>query len=254
MRRRASPAGWPAPRAGSLKATGHPLPSSTPGYRFDAHLEGRWEETPSARPHHNPGQAALHHALTLARTVTGAYQLTDVHAAQAHLDTALGTSHDLTDTPVRLLWADIRLTVSEPDRAAVAALQRRQHDEALHAQAQRQRLQAARELHEQLVTTPTLALAYWLTQHPDSTQDSIHNLEELTRQITAYAPDNAWVQVAQVLQSFVHDLAADQRENLVRSLAQIVLRYDQPGLAQQLQHTAAGLAASNGQGPAPRAP
>ncbi|WP_425842334.1 hypothetical protein [Streptomyces fractus] len=254
MRRRANPAGWPTPRTGPLTPTGHPLPSSTPGYRFDARLEGRWEETPSARPHHNPGQAALHHVLTLARPVTGAYPLTDVLAAQAHLNTVLGTAHDLADTPVRLLWADVRLTVSEPDRAAATALQRRQYDEALHAQAQRQRLQAARELHEQLVTTPTLAVAYWLTQHPDSAKDSIHTLEELTRQITAYAPDNAWVQVAHVLQSFVHDLAADQRENLVRSLAQIVLRYDQPDLAQQLQHTAAGLASTNGQRPAPRAP
>jgi hypothetical protein len=190
--------------------------------------------------------------LTRARTVTGAYALTDVHAAQAHLNAVLGTPHDLTDTPVRILWADVRLTVTDQDRAAATALQRRLHDEALHEQARRQRLQAARELHEQLVTTPTLALAYWLTQHPDSAKDSIHALEELTRQITAYAPDNAWVQVAQVLQTFVHDLTTDQRENLVRSLAQIVLRYDQTGLAQQLQYTADSLAAANGWGPAPR--
>ncbi len=254
MRRRANPAGWPTPRTGSFNPTRHPLPSNTPGYSFDAHFEGRWEETPSARPHHNPGQAALHHTLTIARTVTCAYALTDGHAAQAHLNTVLGTALDLKDIPVRILWADIRLTATDQDRASASALQRRQHDEALHAQAQRQRLQAAQDLHEQLVSTPTLALAYWLTHHPDSTRESIHTLEELTCRITAYAPDNAWVQIAQVLQSFVHDLTADQRENLVRSLAQIVLRYDQPDLAQQLQRTAAGLAATNGQGPSPRAP
>ncbi|MZD08289.1 hypothetical protein GTW43_24875 [Streptomyces sp. SID5785] len=251
MRRRIDPTGWPDPRSGHLESTGRSLPSDIPGYRFNAEVQGRWEETPSARPHNNPAEAALHYTLATARAITCRYALNDVHAAQAHLNSVLGTVCDLKDLPVRVLWANIRLTTTDQDRAAVSALQQRLHSEALHEQIQRQRLQAARDLHEQLVTTPTLALAYWLTQRPDATKDTLESLEELTRQITAHAADNAWVQVSHLLQTFVSDLAADQRANLVRSLAQIVLRYDQPQLAEQLQNIAIDLASASGLGKGP---
>ncbi|MFI5805302.1 hypothetical protein [Streptomyces sp. NPDC051561] len=253
MRRRTDPTGWPDRRSGRLEGTGGSLPSETPGYRFDAEIQGCWEETPSAQRHNNPGEAALHYVLTTARAITCRYALIDVHAAQAHLSSVLGSASDLEGVPLRVLWADIRLTAADQDRVAVSALQQRRHDEALHEQAQRQRLQAARDLHEQLVTTPTLALAYWLTQRPDTTTGTLESLEELTRQITAHAADNAWVQVSHLLQAFVSDLAVDQRVDLVRSLAQIVLRYDQPHLAEQLQNIAAGLPSASGQGTVPRA-
>lgn len=63
-------------------------------------------------------------------------------------------------------------------------------------------------------------------------------LSQLTREITAYAPHTAWVQVAHLLQTFVQDLDTPARMNLVDSLAQIFTRYDQPQLADQLGSTA----------------
>lgn len=57
--------------------------------------------------------------------------------------------------------------------------------------------------------------------------------------VTAYAPDTVWVKVAHLLQTFVQELSAPARRNLVDSLAQIFTRYDQLHLAEQLRSIAA---------------
>ncbi|MFG2651205.1 hypothetical protein [Streptomyces sp. NPDC048436] len=250
MRRNRDRPGWPSPRTGQLTETGCLLPSSATGYSFSAELTGRWEETPSARPHHDPRAAATHHALTAARTVARLYPLTESQAAQAHINTRLGVGADLQDAAVRLLWAKVQLTVTDQDHAAAAALQRRMHDQAMNDQAHRQQQQRVEELHQALSATPTLALAYWLTHHPESSdRDTINALEQLVRKIASYAPDNAWVNVAHLLQTFVEQLNEAQRVNLVEALAQIVTRYDQPNLAGQLRTIATKLSAANGHAP-----
>ncbi|WP_405542465.1 hypothetical protein OG478_12370 [Streptomyces phaeochromogenes] len=252
MRRNRDRVGWPAPRAGQLtdSDTRYALPSNAPGYNFHAQLTGRWEETPAARQHHDPRAAAAHHALERARAVTGLYPLTEHHTAQAHINSQLGTSHDLADAPVRLLWARVQLTVDSADIEAVVCLQRRRHDEALNEQANRQRQHQAEELHRSLSTTPTLALAYWLIHQPQATdRNTIEALSQLTREITAYAPHTAWVQVAHLLQTFVQDLDMPARMNLVDSLAQIFTRYDQPQRANQLRSIATQMQSANGNSP-----
>ncbi|SES49780.1 hypothetical protein SAMN04487983_10913 [Streptomyces sp. yr375] len=249
MRRNRDRTGWPAPRAGQLTDTDNPyaLPSDASGYHFHAHLTGRWEETPAARHHQDPRAAATHHALETARAVSGLYPLTEHQAAQAHINSRLGTSHDLVDAPVRLLWARVQLTVESSDVEAVVCLQRRMHDNALTEQTNRQRQYQAEELHRALSTTPTLALAYWLIHQPQAAdQNTIEALSQLTREITTYAPHTAWVQVAHLLQTFVQDLDTPARTNLVESLAQIFTRYDQPQLADHLRSIATQVQSANG--------
>ncbi|MCW8382743.1 hypothetical protein [Streptomyces justiciae] len=249
MRRNRDRTGWPAPRAGQLTDNDnpYPLPSNAPGYHFHAHLTGRWEETPAARHHHDPRAAATHHALETARAVSGLYPLTEHQAAQAHINSRLGASHDLADAPVRLLWARVQLTAESSDIEAVVCLQRRTHDNALTEQTNRQRQYQAEELHRALSTTPTLALAYWLIQQPQAAdQDTIEALGQMTREITTYAPHTAWVQVAHLLQTFVQDLDMPARVNLVDSLAQIFTRYDQPELADRLHALGLQIQSANG--------
>ncbi|MBT2417378.1 hypothetical protein J7F01_20910 [Streptomyces sp. ISL-22] len=252
MRRNRDRAGWPAPRDGKLtdNDTMYALPSNAPGYNFHAHLTGRWEETPAARQHHDPRAAAAHHALETARAVTRLYPLTEHQAAQAHINSRLGTSHDLVDAPVRLLWARLQLTADTTDVEAVVCLQRRIHDEALNEQFNRQRQHQAEELHRTLSTTPTLALAYWLIHQPQAADpNTIEALSQLTREITSYAPHTVWVQVAHLLQTFVQDLDTPARMNLVDSLAQIFTRYDQPELADHLSSIATQMQSVNGHSP-----
>ncbi|WP_157877410.1 hypothetical protein [Streptomyces odonnellii] len=249
MRRNRDRAGWPAPRAGQLTNNNitYALPSNAPGYVFQAHLTGRWEETPAARQHHDPHAAATHHALETARTVSGLYPLTEHQAAQTHINSRLGISHDLDDAPVRLLWAQVHLTVATSDSDAVVCLQRRMHDEALNEHANRQRQHQAEELHRALSTTPTMALAYWLIRQPEAADgNTIDALSQLTREITAYAPHTAWVQAAHLLQTFVQGLPTPARVNLVDSLAQIFTRYDQPELADRLRALAPQIQSANG--------
>ncbi|WP_405773650.1 hypothetical protein [Streptomyces sp. NBC_00859] len=235
MHRNRDRAGWPAPRTGQLTITGLALPSNVPAHSFQADLAGRWEEIPAPRPHHDPRAAAAHHAVATARAVASQYPLTELHAAQVHLNSRLGAESDLADAPVRLLWATVHLTATDHDLAAVTALHRRMQDEALNEQVHRQRQQRAEELHQALATTPTLALTYWLTHHPDTSDDTLKAVDRLSREITAHAPQNAWVQIARLLQTFVAELTTKQRLNLAESLTHIVIRYDQPHLAEQLR-------------------
>ncbi|MFB6674448.1 hypothetical protein ACFCWG_18985 [Streptomyces sp. NPDC056390] len=238
--------GWPAPRAGQLTGS-HLLPSNTPGHRFHAELSGQWREIPAARLHHDPRAAATHHALETARSTATRYPLGEHQAAQAHINSRLGAGADLDDIPVRLLWARVELTVTAEDLAAATALERRLHEEALNKQSRRRRQQEAEELHQALAATPTLTLAYWLTHHPEATgSDTIAAVTRLAQQITDHAPDNAWVQTARLLQTFVERLDTDQRANLVESLAQIVTRYDQPRLADDLRAITTRTAFLNG--------
>lgn len=252
MRRNRNRAGWPALRAGQLTdtETGYVLPSNAPGYSFHADLTGRWEETPAAQHHHNPREAAAHHALETACAVAHLYPLTEHQAAQVHINSRLGIPCDLNGAPVRLLWAQVQLTVAAQDLEAVACLQRRLHDEALNEQVSRQRQHRAEELHQALSTTPTLALAYWLTHHSGTAdQNTVEALGHLAREIAAYAPDTAWVKVAHLLQTFVEKLNAPERANLVASLAQIFTRYDQPQLADQLCSVAKQMNSTNSHSP-----
>ncbi|GHJ39463.1 hypothetical protein [Streptomyces sp. TS71-3] len=236
MRRSRSRSGWPAPRAGQLAGGSYTLPSNTPGFRFHAELTGRWQEVPAARLHHDPRATATHHALETARAAARLYSLGEHRAAQAHINTRLGAGADLDGAPVRLLWAEAALTVTTEDLAAATALERRLHEETLNEQRHRRRHQEAEELHQALAATPTLTLAYWLTHHPEATgSDTIDAVNRLAQQITDHAPDNAWVQTARLLQTFAKGLNAGQRANLVESLAQIVTRYDQPLMAEDLR-------------------
>ncbi|WP_327122482.1 hypothetical protein [Streptomyces sp. NBC_01727] len=247
MRGSRSRAGWPTPRAGQLTGGSYTLPSSTPGYRFHAELTGRWQEVPAARLHHDPRAAATHHALETARAAARLYPLGEHQAAQAHINTRLGAGADLNDAPVRLLWAEVALTATTEDLAAATTLERRLHEEALNEQSRRRRQEEAEELHQALAATPTLTLAYWLTHHPEATgSDAIAAVNRLAQQITDHAPGHAWVQTARLLQSFVEQLDTDQRANLVESLAQIVTRYDQPRLAEDLRAITTRTAFPNG--------
>ncbi|MEU1457237.1 hypothetical protein [Streptomyces avermitilis] len=238
--------GWPAPRAGQLTGS-HLLPSNTPGHRFHVELSGQWQEIPAARLHHDPRAAATHHALETARSTATRYPLGEHQAAQAHINSRLGAGADLDDIPVRLLWARVELTVTAEDLAAATALERRLHEEALNKQSRRRRQLEAEELHQALAATPTLTLAYWLAHHPEAAgKDTVEAVNQLARQITDHAPDNAWVQAARLLQTFVERLDKHQRANLVESLAQIMTRYDEPRLADDMRAVASGTALLNG--------
>lgn len=202
---------------------------------------------PAARLHHNPRAVVTHHALETARATARLYPLGEHQAAQAHINTRLGAEADLAGAPVRLLWAEAALTVTTEDLAAATALERQLHEEALNEQRRRQRRQEAEELHQALAATPTLTLAYWLTHHPEATgRETIDAVNRLAEKITDHAPDNAWVQIARLLQTFAEGLNEDQRANLVESLAQIVTRYDQPLLAEDLRAIATTAVPLNG--------
>ncbi|MFF9580309.1 hypothetical protein ACF1BA_34370 [Streptomyces rubiginosohelvolus] len=246
MRGIRSRTGWPAPRAGQLTGS-HLLASNTPGHRFHAELSGQWQETPATRLHHDPCAAATHHALETARFTATRYPLGEHQAAQAHINSRLGAETDLDDIPVRLLWARVELTVTAENLAAATVLERRLHEEALNEQSRRRRQQEAEELHQTLAATPTLTLAYWLANHPEATgKDTVEAINRLAQQITDHAPDNAWVQAARLLQTFVERLDKHQRANLVESLAQIMTRYDEPVLADDMRALASGTAHLNG--------
>ncbi|MFJ6825481.1 hypothetical protein ACIQRJ_34285 [Streptomyces niveus] len=214
------------------------LASELPGYRFEAHLTGAWQQ-PAARPHHNPQAAAADYALALAQEAAGNFQLSRAALAEARANSQLGNPVDVPHTPVRLLWAQIRLTADPQQADRADALLRDQHQAEHRARQDHHRLQRAKDLRDALLTDPSLAFAYWFLDHPETIDEqTVQRVERLINAAASYAPHTTWVQVARILQEFVHTLPDDSRQHLITSLAHIFDRYGQTGRAQQLRATA----------------
>lgn len=203
-----------------------PIPSRTPGFAFDLHINGAWAAHRSPRAHHAPQAAAIDHALGIAQRVAAASLLTEVLSAEARLNALLGLPADSTDTPVRVLWANVRLTAEPEQIAAVNRQQRELHDLEVLNEHSRRRLHHARDLRDALMADPSLVMAAWFMNRPETVDEhSVERLERLVARVTAYAPNTAWVQVAHILQEVVADLSAEKRSHLVETLAHVVERY-----------------------------
>ncbi|MEV0254698.1 hypothetical protein AB0H82_10605 [Streptomyces sp. NPDC050732] len=236
---------WRRQRRGSLELC-CTLDSELPGYHFEAHLTGAWQQ-PVARPHHNPQAAAVEYALTLAQEAVGTVQLSQAALAEARANRQLGRPMDVPHTPVRLLWAHIRLTADPQQADRADSLLRDQHQTEHHARQDHHRLQRAKDLRDALLTDPSLAFAYWFLDHPETVDEqSVQRVEHLINAAASYAPHTTWVQVARILQEFVHTLPDESRQHLIISLAHILDRYGHTDRAQQLRATA--------QTPQPRTP
>nr|WP_312024608.1 PH domain-containing protein [Streptomyces sp. WAC 06783] len=212
------------------------LPSQFPGYPFEAHLTGAWQHLPARHPHQHPQAAATDYALTVAQDVAGTTHLSWAALAEARINSRLGRPVDLPHIPVRLLWARIQLTADPQQAADADLLLRDQHRAEHHARQDRHRLQRALDLRDALLTDPSLAFAYWFLDHPETIdKETVNRVECLVTAAASYAPRSTWVQVAQILQEFVHALPDDARQHLITSFAHILERYGQHERAQQMR-------------------
>lgn len=212
------------------------LPSRTPGYHFEAHFTGAWQDLPGRHRHQNPHDAAATHVLNVAQGIAGKRQLSQEAAAQAAINSRLGQAADMPDAPVRLLWARVQLTADPHQAADINLLLRDQHQAERRARDDQHRLQRAQDLRDALLSDPSLAFAYWFLDHPEAIDtETVTRVERLVASAASYAPHNAWVQVAVLLQDFVRDLPGDAHQHLVTSLAHIFDRYGQPERAQSLR-------------------
>ncbi|MFG2289458.1 hypothetical protein ACGFOU_25735 [Streptomyces sp. NPDC048595] len=172
----------------------------------------------------------------MARGFAKKIQLSQAALAEAKTNSRLGQPVDLPDVPVRLLWAHIRLTADPQQAARADSLVRDQQQAEQRAHQDRLRLQRAKDLREALLSDPSLAFAYWFLDHPEAIDvGTVQRVEQLITAAASYAPNTAWVQVAQILQEFVRNLSDDARQHLVTSLAHILDRYGQPERAHQMR-------------------
>ncbi|MFE0763271.1 hypothetical protein [Streptomyces smyrnaeus] len=215
------------------------LPSQTPGYHFDVHLTGTWQGLSALSPHQNPHAAAADHALTVARSITTARQLSEVTAVETSINSRLGQPADLAHAPVRLLQAHVHLTADPHHAAEADRLLREQHQAEQHARNEQRRLQRAHDLREALLGDPSLALAYWFLDHPETIGTAtVQRVEQLIASAASYAPQTTWVQVAQLLQEFVRELSNDARQHLITGMAHIFDRHGHHDRARQLRAVA----------------
>lgn len=240
------------------RAAGRPLHSDLPaaqlhpGYDFDIHLTGAWQDIPGPQQHRDPPAAAADHALTTARTITAHRYLTDTAAVQARINTVLGRPEQVPDSPVHLMWVQAHVTAAPQDLTAVTALLRTEHEQTLREEHDRRALQRTRQLRDALLADPTLAVTHWFAEHPEAINPALlTQVTQLVDTITAYAPANQWVQVARILQDFVHDLPVDTKQHLTDRLARLLGEYGRSDLAAQLPQLDPSGTAVNGNGPQP---
>ncbi|MFI8351425.1 hypothetical protein [Streptomyces sp. NPDC085596] len=236
MRRRPhKKGGWPAPRTGTLDLT-CPAPSITPGYPFTLTLTGTWGELPSPRPHHNPAAAAANHALTIARNITSQYSAADAVFAAARINTHLGRPADIPHLPVRLSWAAVHLSAEADAQHAALTHQRHLGEEQQRQTEQQRRLDEARTLRDTLLTDPSLALAYWFTTAPQTTDSAtLTRLEELLATTAPYAPQGLWVPLARLLHTFADHLSDEAKIHLIDTLAALTDRYGRPDITTDIR-------------------
>ncbi|MFD6343137.1 hypothetical protein ACFWF9_00220 [Streptomyces roseolus] len=213
-----------------------PVPTAVAGHPFTLTLTGTWEEISSPHPHHNPSDAATHHALTIVRSITSTLTPTDSLFAASRINTVLGQPTDIPHIPVRIAWAHADLTCEPEALSATTRLQRTQHEEEQRQAEQDRHLGQARALQTTLMSDPSLAMAYWFATAPDTIDEkTLPRLEELHERIAAYAPQNRWVLLARILHTFIENLSDEARGHLIETAAGFTDRYGRPDTAEAIR-------------------
>lgn len=210
-------------------------PSISPGYHFTVHLTGAWTDPAIPTAHNNAQAIATDHALTVVQDVAARRYLTDTAAAEARINAVLREGAYSNNRPVELLWAQTQLTAAPRDIASVIRLLRDQYDAAARDQLHHERIRRAEELRDTLLSDPSLALAYWFADRPDTVSDeTIKRVETLISTVVTYTPKGTWVQLAQLLTEFNRRLDADERAHLLTTLAHLANRHGHRDIAEQI--------------------
>ncbi|MEU6277622.1 hypothetical protein ABZ871_35250 [Streptomyces populi] len=174
--------------------------------------------------------------MTIARNIASQYSAADAVYAAARINTCLGRPSDIPHLPVRLAWATAHLT-AEPDAQHAALAHQRHLGEEQQRQAEQQRrLDEARTLRDTLLSDPSLALAYWFTTTPQTTDPAtLTRLEELLAATAPYAPQGLWVPLARLLHTFADQLSHEAKIHLIDTLAALTDRYGRPDITTDIR-------------------
>jgi hypothetical protein len=212
------------------------LQSQQPDELFIAHFDLRWRHVHRAKKVHDPEAAIRNYVRASASSLSAKEPVTRSQVTEDRINAVFGTPNDICNHAIRLLWVSVRFAkveegllsrALERERAQVEAFRReqQQRDEVRHIEAFR----------SQILADPGMALAYWFRQHPDAIgKNSYEAIEELARRIAAYDPDNKWVEIAKVVQSFIDRLTLSERRQLIESLRMWIARHGMHDLVARL--------------------
>lgn len=224
------------------------LPSSLPEAYFQATVHVTW---PPRREGLSPGLIAKAEQQlrgTLSLTVR---QHSVLHVAEAEtaVNLALNNSLRLTDAGIQVLAAEAALT-AEPAGAELAeqyeALQR---DTALATATQHAQVDRLRVLGDHILIDPTLARLWWLDGKPEKLPEMVKMnkvFEDAATLLTARGESSRTNPIAELIQTFLHDLTPGHRELLLKQLQQIFLAYERADLADLIKLPATSSASTWG--------
>jgi hypothetical protein len=223
-----------SPSAPSSFSFSEDLPTTEVDLSLRAHFQVLWQHIPASSCHHDPEAALRDYVRAHAKRVSEKEPITRFYAISDSINTALGVSQDLETASVRLLWASVLV---EPGQMLNYAVERERirSEVQLRVEQQKDEIRHIEAFRSRVLSDPGMALAYWFVKNPgDIRKDTYAQVENISRTISLYDPDKSWIQVAKVIQEFVHELTRDERRQSLDTLREWFLRYGMSKYADRL--------------------
>jgi hypothetical protein len=209
------------------------LQTREPDEVLKAHFDLRWRRVGGSKRIYKPHPAIREYVRRHAGRISAEESIIRYHWIEDRINSAMGTSHDICGSAIRLLWANVRFLEVDEDLIVRARERERLRIEAVRReQEQKAEIRHIDAFRSQVLSDPGMALAYWFMRHPDHVgRDALDTIEDFAQRIASYDPNNRWVKISRVMQAFVDNLTESERRQSIEILRFWMTRHGMNGLA-----------------------
>ncbi|MFC8517756.1 hypothetical protein [Streptomyces sp. NPDC057257] len=140
---------------------------------------------------------------------------------------------------IEVLWAQVSLHVDDHTRSSAERMAQLRRETALEDIARQQTVARIRFMQEEILRTPATARLYLMLE-----QSAQHgalppgaDINEIVRDAQQWHPQAQWVVIAQLVHTFLTNLTAEDRSDLLRTVRGLFEEYGEKELAEQLPAT-----------------
>jgi hypothetical protein len=202
------------------------LPSRHPDLVFDAHIHTEWDLRTSPDRHHDPHATIRTHVRSTVERYAAEEPVSRADVVEDRINTALGVSVVL-QGGINLLWASATLTCERGALQVSLDRERRLSEASIRRDEQDQQIEQVEAFKDRVLSRPDMALTYWFMHHPGDVPGNGENqIEKLSLQVSKYASNRYWIQLAQILDDFIKNMTPGERRDSVQALEWWFRRYD----------------------------
>ncbi len=211
------------------------LESEIKGLYFTAEFVVEWKLVRRSSAQRNLSDAVKEAVFLAANREAKKRSVMQLAGAQFRINTELGKIRLIEDVGVGVKNAKACLSVSPGTIHAAEDYTNEIRKEESLAKIQRLRIKRSEEFRSVVLRDAGWAISYWLMNHPEDLRKSDYaNLKELIGEIAESDTQRRWIQVSQVLVSFVSGLEKGDKEAMLSLLQSLMSRYGDRKNADQI--------------------